>query len=158
MTAARVDRVSRLVPAPPERIYDALVDPEALVRWLPPEGMTGRIDAFEPRAGGRFEMTLAYSREEDAGAGKSSADEDRVRGRFAELVPGRRVVQLVRFESDDPAFAGPMRMTWQLDPERGGTRVTVSAEDVPAGIRPEDHERGMRSTLAKLAAFLAEEE
>ena len=149
----RTDTASRLIPAPPDRLYRAFLDPEALVRWLPPKEMTGRIQAFEPRPGGRFDLVLAY---ESPGPdhGKSSQGEDVVRGRFVELVEDRRIVQLVEFDSPDPAFAGEMRMTWRFDAEPGGTRVTIRAENVPPGIRPEDHQAGMESTLANLAAYV----
>ena len=146
----RIDTASRLIPAPPDRLYRAFLDPQALVRWLPPDGMTGRIQAFEPRPGGRFDLVLAY---DGAGGGKSSQGEDVVCGRFVELVEDRRIVQLVAFDAPDPAFAGEMRMTWRFDAEPGGTRVTVRAENVPPGISPEDHQAGMDSTLANLAAF-----
>ena len=152
MDEPRIDTASRLIPAPPGALYRAFVDPEALVRWLPPEGMTGRIHAFEPRPGGRFDLVLAYA-DPGPGLGKSSQGEDKVRGCFAELVEDRRIVQLVEFDSPDPAF-GEMRMTWLFDAEPGGTRVTVRAENVPPGIRPEDHRTGMNSTLANLAAFV----
>ena len=63
-------------------------------------------------------------------------------------------MQAFRFESDDPAFAGTMRMTWTLRPTGGGTELTVRAEDVPDGIRREDHLAGLNASLANLAAFL----
>jgi uncharacterized protein YndB with AHSA1/START domain len=154
MNEPRIDTASRHIPAPPGALYRAFIDPAALVRWLPPAGMTGRVDAFEPRPGGRFEVVLAYDRAADRGEGKSSADADVVRGRFVELVPDRLIVQVVAFESPDPAFAGEMRMTWRFDAEPGGTRVTIRAENVPSGIRPQDHQAGMESTLANLAAFV----
>ena len=154
MNEPRTDTVSRLIPALPDAVYRAFLDPEALVCWLPPEGMTGRIQAFEPRPGGRFDLVLAYDGP-GQDSGKSSQGEDIVRGRFVELVENRRIVQLVEFDSPDPVFAGEMRMTWQLDSEAGGTRVTVRAENVPSGIRPDDHRAGMGSTLANLAAFVA---
>ncbi|WP_129793744.1 SRPBCC family protein [Sphingosinicella sp. CPCC 101087] len=151
---ARVDSASRLVLAPPDAIYRAFIDPEALVRWLPPASMTGRIDRFEPRPGGRFDMTLTYDEPGAATHGKSSEDSDIVRGRFVELDPGRRIVQIFAFDSPDPAFAGEMRMTWAFEAEAAGTRVTVHAQDVPSGIGPKDHELGMRSSLENLAAFV----
>ncbi len=58
------------------------------------------------------------------------------------------------FESDDPAFAGVMRMVWKFQSRDGGTIVTVRAENVPHGIRSEDHEAGMNSSLSNLAAFV----
>lgn len=141
----RVDTASLIIAAPPETIYQAFVDRDALLAWLPPEGMTGEILEFEPRAGGAFRMALH---------GKSTEDTDVVNSEFAELVPGHRVVQLVKFKSDDPAFAGTMRMVWDLEPAPGGTRVIFLAEDVPEGISKEDHDVGLKSSLENLAAYV----
>lgn len=149
----RIDSVSRVIKASPRTIYQAYMDPEALISWLPPEGMTGRIDAFEPRVGGTYRMTLTHDQPDHSAPGKTSEDSDTVRGRFLELVQDERIVQQVEFESEDPAFAGLMTMTWTLTAVPGGTEVTVLCEDVPEGIRQEDHEAGIRSTLDNLAAF-----
>jgi len=151
----RTDRASRLVAAAPDAIYRALVDPAALMAWLPPAGMRGRFLVFEPWEGGRYRIALAY---EDAappgGSGKSGARTDVSAGRFLALEPGRRVVQSASFESDDPRFAGEMIVTWSLEPAAEGTRVTVTAENVPAGIARADHDAGLRSSLANLARFV----
>lgn len=153
MTGApeRVDRASRVVAAPVERVYAALVDGEAVARWLPPDGAKGTIEAFEPRPGGAFRMTLHFAA---SGGGKTTADSDTVEARFVEVVPRERLVQDVDFVSDDPAFAGTMRMTWSLAPHDDGTEVTVAAEHVPSGISKEDHARGLASSLANLAAYV----
>lgn len=157
MSATRTDTASLVIAAPPNAIYWAFVDPAALVSWLPPEGMSGQIHVFEPRVGGTFRMTLSYLAPEHAAAGKTSDNHDTFESEFVELVPGKRVVQRIRFDSDDPAFAGAMTMTWSLQPVAGGTEVRILCEDVPAVIRPEDHDDGMRSTLANLAAFVTRE-
>lgn len=147
----RTDTGSRLIKASAETIYRALVDPEAVASWRPPQGMRAEILAFEPREGGTFRMAFIY---EDAGShGKTSDNADVFEGRFVELVPDRRVVEVVEFESDDPAFAGAMRMVTTLEPVAGGTRVTVSCENVPPGISEDDHREGIASSLANLAAF-----
>lgn len=155
--AKRIDRGSRLIRATPAVLYRALVDPEAVVAWLPPAGMTGRLLAFEPRVGGAFRMELRYDGSDpsdpSAPRGKTSEDTDLVEGTFVELAPDARVVQRFEFRSDDPAFAGAMTMTWTLTPTGEGTRVAIAAEDVPEGVRPEDHEAAFRSTLENLAAF-----
>ncbi len=151
--AGRIDIASRLIRASPRAIYDAFVDPEAQARWLPPDGMTGRFERFEPWPGGRFRMVLTYVGEH-ANAGKSAADADIVEGRFVALVPAERIVQAADFESDDPAFAGTMTMTWALRGVPDGTDVTITAADVPRGISAEDHAAGLASTLAHLAAFV----
>lgn len=149
---SRTDRASRFVAAAPDAIYGALLDPDALMAWLPPRGMTGRALLFEPREGGRYRIELSL---ESEGTGKTTAKSDVSAGRFLALDPGRRVVQSVAFQSQDPAFAGEMIMTWSLDPAAGGTSVTVTAENVPAGISAEDHAAGLASSLDNLARFLA---
>ncbi len=144
---------SRIIRASPQAIYDAFVDPDMQARWLPPEGMTGKFDVFEPWPGGRYRMTLTFTGAH-ATAGKTSADADTVEGQLVELIPGERIVQTAGFESDDPAYAGTMTMTWTLQAIPEGTEVTITARDVPSGISAEDHARGLASTLANLAAFL----
>ncbi len=141
---------SRRIGSTRDAIYAAFLDRDSLSKWLPPEVATGRVDVFEPRAGGRFRMTLTFQ----AATGKSSENTDVVDGRFVDLVPGKRIVQAFEFVSDDPAFAGTMTMTWSLEAVAGGTDVVVVADDVPAGIGKADHEEGLASTLANLAAFV----
>jgi uncharacterized protein YndB with AHSA1/START domain len=121
----RTDTASRVLDAEPQRIYAALVDPDALLAWLPPAGMTARFERF-----------------------------DVVEARVLDLVPGVRVVQAVDFVSDDPRFAGTMTMTWELSRVEGGTTVEIRADDVPDGISAEDHAAGLTSSLENLAAYL----
>jgi uncharacterized protein YndB with AHSA1/START domain len=149
----RTDTSSRVIAAPPDRVYSALVDPEALTAWLPPDGMSGRFERFDARPGGSYRLVLTYA-DASTGQGKTTADSDIVEGRFVELVPGTRVVQAVDFVSDDPANAGTMTMTWQLTAAEGATRVDIRADDVPTGISADDHAAGLRSSLTNLAAYL----
>lgn len=149
----RSDRASREVAAPPGTVFAALVDRAALEAWLPPAGMTGRIEHWDPRPGGGFRMELTYLDATDA-PGKSSAATDVVEVGFAELVEPERVVQRAEFVADDPSFAGVMTMTWSLAPAHGGTEVVVTAVDVPPGIDPDVHEEAMAASLANLAAFV----
>jgi uncharacterized protein YndB with AHSA1/START domain len=149
----RTDTAVRVITATPDAIYEAFIDPKALAKWLPPAGMSGHIETFEPRPGGHYRMTLTY--DDATTGGKSGGNADVVEGRFVDLVPGQRVVQQVEFASDDPAFAGIMTMTWSLASVPGGTEVTVTADNVPDGISKQDHADGMASSLANLAAFLA---
>ncbi|RZN34354.1 SRPBCC family protein [Bradyrhizobium sp. Leo121] len=149
----RTDSATRFIAASADVIYRAFIDPTAWPQWLPPDGMTGHIYEFDARPGGTYRMALTYRRDH-ASAGKTSDDTDVVEGRFAELIPNHRVVQIVTFQSDDPAFAGEMRMTWSLSPAPGGTNVSIVAENVPAGISEADHDIGLRSTLENLAQFV----
>lgn len=149
----RIDEVKRHINASPERVFDALSSADAIARWLPPEGMTGRVEHFDARPGGRYRMVLTYRDAADA-PGKSSADEDVVEGLFVEVTPGVRLVQEIEFESDDVRFAGVMRMTWEVAAAAGGSDVVFRAENVPEGISPEDHIEGLTSTLRNLAALV----
>jgi uncharacterized protein YndB with AHSA1/START domain len=142
----------RAIAAPPDRVYQALVDPAALESWLPPAGMSGRFEQYDARPGGSYRLVLTYG--DAAGRGKTTADADVVEARFVDIVPGKRIVQAVDFVSDDPAYAGTMTMTWELEPVEAGTRVEIRAENVPAGISAEDHAAGLASSLANLAAHL----
>jgi uncharacterized protein YndB with AHSA1/START domain len=149
----RIDSASRFIPVPPAAVYAAFAEAEALERWVPPTNMTAAMLHFDFREGGSYRMRLTY-KDPKIGRGKSSDDTDEVEVRFVKLISPKRLEQEVTFESDDPAFSGVMRMTWTLDEVRDGTLVTIRAEDVPRGIRPEDHEEGMSSTLDNLASFL----
>lgn len=149
----RTDTGSRIIAAPPERVYAALVDPEALATWLPPEGMTGRFDRFDARPGGSYRLVLTYV-DPTGEPGKATADTDVVEARFVDIVPGVRVVQAVDFVADDPAYAGTMTMTWETTAVDTGTRVEIRADDVPDGISAQDHATGLASSLANLAAYV----
>ena len=148
-----IDVASRDVAASPDTVFAAFVDPEALLRWLPPAGMSGRFEHFDARAGGSYRMVLTYGAG-SAAEGKSTSDSDEVNVRYVDVVPGERVVQAVDFDSADPAFSGTMIMTWQVSAIEGGSRVDIRAEDVPDGISSEDHAVGLASSLANLAAYV----
>jgi uncharacterized protein YndB with AHSA1/START domain len=154
MTNARIDSAARLIRADAAAVYQAYVDSSALVQWLPPSGMKGRIEAFDARSGGDYRIVLTYDNPGGRGRGKTTNDTDVVQGRFLELVPNRKMVQSVRFESPDPRFAGEMRMTWRLEPAPHGTTVVIVAENVPEGVPPADHVAGFTATLENLASFV----
>ncbi|MCW1429007.1 SRPBCC domain-containing protein [Novosphingobium sp. JCM 18896] len=147
----RVDRAYRIIAAPVAVVYAALTDARMVANWLPPEGATGTMEAFDPQPGGAIRMTLRFASGE---GGKTTADTDVVSGRFVELDPNECVVQEFDFVSDDPAFAGTMRMTWGLTWCAEGTEISVVAENVPSGISKEDHAVGLASSLANLAAYI----
>jgi uncharacterized protein YndB with AHSA1/START domain len=151
---ARTDRAARLIRAPAAALYRALIDPDALVEWLPPVGMRGELLAFDARQGGGYRMRLAYQNRPEGVRGKSSDDADLVDVRFVELRPDRSIVQSVTFDSDDPAFAGEMQVTWALRPAGEATEVAVTCENVPEGISAADHAAGLAASLSNLAALV----
>jgi uncharacterized protein YndB with AHSA1/START domain len=149
----RTDVASRVISASPERVYAALVDPDALTAWLPPDGMSGRFERFDSRPGGSYRLILTYT-DGSTAPGKATADSDIVEARFVDIVPGVRIVQAVDFVSDDPAYSGTMLMTWEVAAVDGGTRIEIRADNVPAGISAEDHAAGLASSLKNLAAHV----
>ncbi len=150
---ARTDVASRVIAAPPAQVFAALLDRDALMAWLPPEGMTARFERFDPRPGGSYRLVLTYA-DASGTPGKATADSDVVEARYLDIVPDHRVVQAVDFVSDDPAFAGTMTMSWEVTAVEEGTRVDIVAGDVPDGISAEDHATGLASSLANLAEHL----
>ncbi len=147
-------RVTRIIKAPRPAVFAAFLDAETLAQWLPPTTMSGEMHVFEPRTGGNIHMSLRYRDRKDA-AGKTSADTDAFRGRFTELVPDEKIVWVVEFESADPAFAGAMTMIAAFADAPDGTEITMTCENIPNGIAPEDNAMGCRSSLQNLADLLA---
>jgi uncharacterized protein YndB with AHSA1/START domain len=150
----RSDSASCDIAAPPSSIFAAFAEASSLMKWLPPAGMTGRALEYDFRPGGRYRLELRYTGEQPDASGKTTERTDVTEGLFLELIPGRLIRQSVRFDTTDPAFAGEMTMTWTFEPTREGSRVTVTADDVPPGIARSDHDAGMRSSLDQLAAFV----
>jgi uncharacterized protein YndB with AHSA1/START domain len=148
-------QVSTTIAAPREAIYRACLDPDALASWRVPDNMTAQVHEFEPREGGRFRMTLSYNDPQASPRGKSAEGLDTFQGRFAHLIPGQRLVEIIEFESPDPAYAGEMTMTTTLTDTRQGTEVTVVCENLPPGIGPEDNRAGTEQALRKLAALMS---
>jgi uncharacterized protein YndB with AHSA1/START domain len=144
-------RTSRVIRARPEALYDAFLNPSALVEWLPPAEMTGKIHEFDPRVGGGYRMSLFYPPEERRFRGKTADREDLVEVRFVELAPPHRIVEAVTFVTTDPALLGEMMHTVTFDPVPGGTEVTLLFENLPPGLRPEDNDAGARLSLEQLA-------
>ena len=148
---APTTRASRLIPAAPDAVWDALMDPEALVDWLPPGDMTGEMHAFDGRVGGGFEMSLFYPDDDTEARGKTDAREDRTRVRFKTLEKGHKIVWAVLFATDDPTLKSEMTLTITLQPAEGGTRVALVSQNLPVGLKPADNAEGSRQSLEKLA-------
>ena len=145
-------RVGRRVNASLERVYAALVDANAIATWMVPSGMTSHVHAFEAREGGAFRISLTY--DAPTGTGKTTAQSDTYHGRFVKLVPNQQVVEVVEFETKDPALLGEMTITITLADADGGTEVVAVHEGLPDGVSTADNETGWRESLAKLAALV----
>lgn len=152
-TMPRTDHASRVVNAPVARVFNALVDRDALEAWLPPRGMSARFEWFDATPGGSYRLVLTYADPTNS-RGKTSANSDIVETRYVDIVPNDRVVQAVDFVSEDPEFAGTMTMTWTMRTVDGGTCVEITADDVPDGISADDHAAGLASSLDNLGRYV----
>ncbi|AHG91410.1 Activator of Hsp90 ATPase 1 family protein [Gemmatirosa kalamazoonensis] len=148
-------RVRRHIDAPRARVYDALVDARAVAEWMVPDGMTSEVHAFDGREGGAFRISLTY--DAPTGVGKTTAHTDTYHGRFVQLVPHERVVQVVEFETADPSMRGEMTITFTLADANGGTALSAVHEHLPPGLSAADNETGWRMSLAKLAELVERE-
>jgi uncharacterized protein YndB with AHSA1/START domain len=145
-------RVSCRVNAPRAIVYRALLDPHAVATWMVPNGMTSHVHAFDSREGGSFRISLTY--DAPTGTGKTTAQTDTFHGRFVKLVTNERVVEVVEFETTDPALRGEMTITIALADADGGTDILAVHDGLPRGLSTVDNEVGWRMSLAKLAALV----
>jgi uncharacterized protein YndB with AHSA1/START domain len=145
-------RLTRHIRAPRSLVYRALLDADAVQRWMVPDGMTSQVHAFDAREGGGFRISLTYDLPTETG--KTDPQTDTFHGTFLRLVPDTEVVQLVEFETDDPAMQGQMTVSYVLADAGEGTEVVGTHLDVPPGVSPEDNELGWTMSMDKLARFL----
>lgn len=146
MTDPSTIRLHRVLRAPPERVYRAFTDPDALCKWLPPHGFTGRMHAFDASVGGGYRMSFTAF---DKGFTHSFT------AQYTELDPHSRIVHLDRF--DDPALPGEMRVTIQLEAVSVGTDLRIEQANVPALIPPDACYHGWQDSLAQLTALVEHE-
>lgn len=145
-------QVLRHIHAPATAVYQALVDPGAIAAWRVPDGMTSVVHEFDAREGGSFRVSLTYDAPDRTG--KTSAHTDTYHGRFARLVPGEQVVEVLQFETADPALSRKMTLTTTLAAAGGGTDVIMKHDGLPDGVPAADNELGTRMALDKLAALV----
>ena len=148
----KATRIHRRVNAPRSAVYRALLDARAVATWMVPAGMTSHVHAFEPREGGNFRISLTY--DAPTGTGKTTAQTDTYHGHFVKLVPDEQVIEVVEFETADPAMRGEMTINIALGDADGATDVVAVHEGLPPGLSLADNELGWRSSLAKLAALV----
>jgi uncharacterized protein YndB with AHSA1/START domain len=143
---------SRHVNAPRAVVYRVLLDAEANRQWRVPTGMTGQIHEFDPREGGSFRLSLT----DDAPgrADEPASRTDTVHGRFARLIPGRQVVEVVEFETADPAMSGELTTTTTLTDVDGGTEILVSWEGPPVNAAPGLYKIALQMLLTSLTAVV----
>ncbi len=144
---------SRFISAPIDQVFAAFTVPSVLVQWQVPDNMTARIHRHDIRPGGSYEMSLYYDDPETPG--KTGGNEDRYTATFLVFDPPKRIVESISFDADDPAGRQPMTMTVDLSPDGAGTHVTITFDDLPASVSPQENNDGTRQSLAKLALLLA---
>lgn len=144
-TAPNTLKISRVIKAPPERVYNAFLDPDALCKWLPPAGFTGKVHHLDPRVGGTFRMSFTSLDKKWSHA---------FGGEYMELKPHEKIQHTDTFETDDPGMQGEMRVTLTFKPVPEGTEVNVVQENIPKKIPVEDARQGWTSSLKNLAGLV----
>ncbi|MEQ1660116.1 MAG: SRPBCC family protein [Hylemonella sp.] len=139
-------RLHRVLRAPPERIYRAFLDPDAMAKWLPPHGFTGKVHQMDARVGGSFRMSFT-----NFGNGQSHS----FGGKYLELVPGERIVHTDSF--DAPNLPGEMRVTVTFKAVFCGTELNVVQEGIPAVIPAEACYLGWQESLTLLTQLVEAE-
>ncbi len=145
-------RIHGHVNAPRATVFRALIDADAVATWMVPTGMTSHVHAFDPREGGSFRISLTY--DEPTGTGKTTAHTDTYHGHFVKLAPNEQVVEVVEFETADPALRGEMTITISLGDVEGATELVAVHDGLPIGVSPADNEVGWHEALARLAAHV----
>ena len=139
-------RLQRVLRAPPEKVYRAFIDPDAMVKWLPPNGFTGKIHQMDAKVGGTYRMSFT-----NFGTGKSHA----FGGKYLELKPHERLRYTDKF--DNPNLAGEMVTTIALKQVFCGTELNVTQEGIPAVIPAEACYLGWQESLILLAKLVEPE-
>ena len=139
-------RLHRVFQAPPERVYRAFIDPDAMVKWYPPNGFIGKVHHMDARVGGSYRMSFT-----NFTTGTSHSFEVR----FTELVPHERICCIDTF--DDPGLAGEMQVTIIFKEVFCGTEVHITQEGVPDLIPAEGCYLGWQESLALLAKLVEAE-
>jgi uncharacterized protein YndB with AHSA1/START domain len=140
--------------APPDQVYRALIDPPAVSIWMTPDDMTSDVHEFNAQVGGAFRISLTYH--DPTGTGKTTAHTDTYHGHFVQLVPNEQVIEVMAFETTDPAMQGEMRLTFTLTAVDGGTDLLAVHENLPPGLSTADNEIGWTMALDKLTVLVAE--
>ena len=139
-------RLHRVLRAAPERVYRAFLDPDAMAKWLPPHGFTGKVHHMDARLGGTYKMSFTNF---------ATGDSHAFGGTFLELVPHERLRYTDTF--DDPGLPGEMQTTVSLKKVSCGTEVNIVQEGIPAAIPPEACYLGWQESLTLLAKLVEAE-
>jgi uncharacterized protein YndB with AHSA1/START domain len=144
--ATNTIRLHRVLRATTDRIYRAFLDADAMAKWLPPNGFTGKVHLLEAKVGGKYKMSFTNF---------STGNSHSFGGEFLELVPGTRIVHTDKF--DDPDMTSEMQTTISLKMVSVGTEVDIVQEGVPGMIPPEACYLGWQESLTLLAQLVEAE-
>ncbi len=144
--ATGIVQLHRVLRAPPERVYRAFLDPDAMVKWLPPHGFTGKVHHIEEKVRGTYKMSFTNL---------TTGHIHSFGGEYLELVPFERICNTDRF--DDPNLPGEMRTTVSLKKVSCGTELNVVQEGIPAAIPVEACYLGWQESLMLLAQLVEAE-
>ena len=139
-------KLHRVLRAAPKKVYRALLDPDALVKWSPPNGFTAKVHHLEAEVGGTYKMSFT-----NFSTGKSHT----FGGKYLELTPHERIRLTDVF--DDPNLPGEMQTTYTLKPVSCGTELTIVQEGLPDAIPPEACYLGWQESLILLAKLVEAE-
>jgi len=139
-------RLHRVLATKPEKIYRAFLDPDAMARWLPPDGFTGKVHESNPRVGGRYRMSFTNF---------TTGNSHSFGGEYLELVPNEKLRYVDRF--DNPGLPGDMQVTVILKAVSVGTEISIVQENIPAAIPVEACYLGWQESLENLARLVVPE-
>jgi uncharacterized protein YndB with AHSA1/START domain len=139
-------RLHRVLRSTPERIYRAFLDPEAMAKWLPPNGFTGKVHHMDAKVGGSYRMSFT-----NFTSGKSHS----FGGEYLELVPNEKIRNTDKF--DDPNLPGEMVVTVTLKKVLVGTEMNIVQEGIPDAIPAEACVLGWQESLTLLAKLVEAE-
>jgi len=146
MTTTNTVQFRRVLRAPPERVYRAFIDGDAMAKWLPPHGFTGKVHEIDARVGGRYRMSFTNF---------SNGQSHSFGGEWLELVPGERIVHTDRF--DDPNLPGEMTVTITLRKVFCGTELDIVQSGIPSVIPLEMCHLGWQESLMLLTLLVEAE-
>jgi uncharacterized protein YndB with AHSA1/START domain len=139
-------KLHRVLRAAPEKVYRAIIDPDALVKWMAPNGFTARVHHLEAKVDGTYKMSFT-----NFTTGRSHT----FGGKYLELTPHERIRLTDVFE--DPNLPGEMQTTYTLKPVSCGTELTIVQEGLPEAIPPEACYLGWQESLVLLAKLVEAE-
>lgn len=144
--AANTVKLHRVLKSKPERVYKAFLDPDAMAKWLPPNGFTGKVHDINAKVGGTYKMSFTNF---------STGHSHSFGGKYLELVPNQRIIYTDKF--DDPNLPGEMKTTIELKQVSTGTELNIVQEGIPEAIPAEACYLGWQESLTLLAKLVEAE-